>query len=146
MTVSTLHDKLFAWLDGELPPAESAQVATHVADCAECRAQADAWRGAAAAYLHPLRVRESEPFVQQVMRSIRALPDTVLAPFSLRWAFPALALSMAGFALVLLYISTTAPATGAPYMLAADPGPTIASELASVPYEDQLYGSVEDKL
>ena len=42
MTGEHLNDVLSAYLDGELTPAERAEVDTHLATCAECRADLDA--------------------------------------------------------------------------------------------------------
>lgn len=39
-----IQSLLSAWVDGELSPAEAADVATHVTDCGECRAYVDALR------------------------------------------------------------------------------------------------------
>ncbi len=41
---STIAGRLDAWLDGELDPAEAAEVERHLAGCATCRAEADAIR------------------------------------------------------------------------------------------------------
>src|SRR4051812_20080270 len=57
--------------------------------------------------LHHVRLEPSPAFVDRVMRGVRALPEPRTAGwfFGLRWEFPALALSMAGFALTVLYLS-----------------------------------------
>lgn len=54
--------------------------------------------------LQTLRVEPSEAFVHRVMHGIYALPR-VRPAFQFSWAFPALALSMAGFALTLFYMA-----------------------------------------
>jgi anti-sigma factor RsiW len=41
---SAMAGRLDAWLDGELDPAEAAEVADHVTTCTNCRAEADAIR------------------------------------------------------------------------------------------------------
>jgi anti-sigma factor RsiW len=36
--------KLIAWIDGELPPEESAELERHLKSCAECRSETEAYR------------------------------------------------------------------------------------------------------
>jgi hypothetical protein len=57
-------------------------------------------------FLEPLRLESSEAFVQQVMRKVRAYTEReewIRWPVFARWAFPALALSIAGFTVALGY-------------------------------------------
>ena len=57
-------------------------------------------------FLEPLRLEGSEAFVQQVMRKVRAYSEReewIRWPIFARWAFPALALSIAGFTVALGY-------------------------------------------
>jgi len=42
--------RLVAWLDGELPEGEAAKMERHLADCAQCRGQVDAYRQASDAF------------------------------------------------------------------------------------------------
>jgi len=43
MTCAEVRERLDAWAAGELDPQERGQVADHLADCVECRAEAAAW-------------------------------------------------------------------------------------------------------
>lgn len=100
------QDVLFAYWDDELATDRRAFVAKHVDACAECRRSLDAWAAASRNVLAPLRVRASESFVQNVMRSVR-LYDEQNERLDwrrfVRWAIPALALSAASFAGTLIY-------------------------------------------
>ena len=42
--------RLVAWLDGELPEGEAAKIDRHLAECAQCRGQLDAYRQASDAF------------------------------------------------------------------------------------------------
>jgi len=56
--------------------------------------------------LQPLRYEASEAFVQRVMQKVRAYAEReewIRWPVFARWAFPALALSVASFTLALNY-------------------------------------------
>lgn len=99
MSCKDIQFDLSAWLDGELPPAQSARLAAHVANCAECRAAAaefDALQTDLAA-LGRIERREVPAFVTA---SIQAAVAQELEP-AYRQKVPAIAVQERGmFSLV----------------------------------------------
>jgi hypothetical protein len=65
------------------------------------------WDKISQAFLQPLRAESSELFVQSVMRRVREYSqrdEWIRWPVFVRWAFPALAVSIASFTLSLAYV------------------------------------------
>src|ERR1019366_177744 len=92
-------------------------------------------------FLEPLRAQSSEAFIQAVMRRVRSesLPEAGIrwAVFA-RWAYPALAVSISGFAAAMLY--TVPPSTmSSDVLLMGDRDQTLVVEwLNPSPDEDQI--------
>src|SRR5689334_21500216 len=64
------------------------------------------WEQTSRAFLQPLRAESSDVFVQAVMRKVREYvrrDEWIRWPVFIRWAYPALALSVASFTLSLAY-------------------------------------------
>jgi hypothetical protein len=65
------------------------------------------WEQTSRAILQPLRAESSDVFVQAVMRKVREYvgrDEWIRWPVFARWAYPVLALSIAGFTLSLAYV------------------------------------------
>ena len=92
-----MHDseKLQAYYDGELPPAERAQMQEHIKSCADCRHAVERWREVARTLLEPPILRPSDRFVAAVMEDIDALerPVAERAAWLPGWLVPSLALA-----------------------------------------------------
>jgi hypothetical protein len=95
--------------------------------------------------LEPLRTENSEIFVQNVMRRVRTYDHRqggILWSHLIRWALPALALSVSGFAAAMIYtvvpdhVSTDA-------LLLADRDQSMSADwLSNPPSVDQILDSV----
>ena len=137
-----LQERLFEFHDGQLAPAPKALVEEHLSACADCRTELAAWRRTAQAFVQPLRVEPSEAFVRGVMTGIRTLDEetaTVQPFWPMRWAFPALTLSMAGFAAAFLYV---APAEGSADSWFSDEQEVSVTLLAQAPSEENILTAV----
>jgi hypothetical protein len=98
--------------------------------------------------LAPLRVESSEVFVQNVMRKVRAYgqrDEWVLWPRFVRWALPALALSVSSFAAAMIYTIGPAPTSPESLLLEDQTQNTSTSWISSPPNEDQILDSVVAK-
>lgn len=103
MTTRHIHDLLPLWAGGDLPERETEEVRAHLADCPDCRAEAEAYRSAVAW----LRTSAEEPFTaveradlrRAVMDRIRPQPGH-RTPRSARWLLPAAAALLLGISLV----------------------------------------------
>ena len=91
------REKLDEWIDGELSPAEAADVAAHAESCSECRAEAQAARGLSRALFSAPAPRGREAFVSAVMAGARGEPAAGAAwARAPRWLSPALGMAFAG--------------------------------------------------
>lgn len=72
---------LALWVEDDLPPADAAEVAAHLANCAACRAEVDALRDSQAW----LKEGEEPPFTAEDRAALRT---TVLAQLPVRAASP----------------------------------------------------------
>ncbi len=68
-------DRLVPFLDGELTPAEAAEVASHLASCRHCRDEVDQLRRARAALLSLAGSRLPPDFADQVLHRARSAPS-----------------------------------------------------------------------
>lgn len=66
----SMKDRVFALHDGELPPADRAETERHLAACAECRSELDAWKRAAPALFPSLREEPPASFADRVMERL----------------------------------------------------------------------------
>ena len=102
-------DRLQAYYDGELPPAERAEAEAHLKSCADCRRELTRWREIARTLLEPALVRPSDRFVAAVMGDVDALERPVVerAAWLPGWLVPAFAL--AASALVFYFSLPSSP-------------------------------------
>ena len=70
MDHEALKSKLYEFYDGELPPPEAQAFARHVLACGECRAEIDAWKEAAQAFLNEAPIPAPKGFSARVMARI----------------------------------------------------------------------------
>jgi len=136
--------KLMDWHDGRLSLEERLFMKMHLLACMSCQVELQQWRSLAQTFLQPLKVQESEVFVQQVMRKIRvAQPVEELArpAFFARWTFPALALSMASFAGALLYVAQPTVASAENFIQSS----VSVESLTMIPTADQLLSAIVEK-
>jgi len=109
MNHQDIQERIFEYIDGEIPPEGQMAIDAHLLRCPECRTILEGWRQTKATYLDPLTVQPSKAFITNVMRDVRSweAPEPwlcrLLRPVFTRWAIPAMSLSMAGFAMALLY-------------------------------------------
>jgi anti-sigma factor RsiW len=144
MNHTDIQNVLFEGYDGELPPDTQSLITQHLTCCAECRGLLETWRLTTQKILTPLQTPDSERFVQNVMRAVRTQVLERPALF-FRWAFPALALSMAGFAVTFLYIEHASP-TASDTLVWGDQDTTITDGLSTPPTEDQILSAAVEKL
>jgi anti-sigma factor RsiW len=72
MNHDALKELLFMSYDREIPPEQQARVDEHLAACGECRAALADWKKTASLFLTPGALKNSEQFVQGVMRRIES--------------------------------------------------------------------------
>ena len=138
-----MKEKLFELYDGQLPPESRDVVQSHVDHCAECQILRDEWKQTKGEIIEPLRVANSELFVQNVMRQVRGIAlreaKAGWAVFS-RWAFPALGLAMTSFALAcVLTLRPVSVSTDA--LLLGDEPPVSTAWLSYSMNEDPMLDS-----
>ena len=144
MNHELIREQLFTYYDGELSPAARSFVEMHLQDCVECREILDGWKQLSARILEPLEGKDSEAFVQQVMRRVRAYgsePEGIRWPVFARWAYPALALSMAGFVAALVFAQIPANVSTETLLAGGQTASVAGQWLSGPPTEDQLLGS-----
>jgi anti-sigma factor RsiW len=145
MNHQDIQETLSEYYDGRLAPGPRSEIETHLKGCGECRDLLAGWQKASAAFLKPLQAQASEAFIQNVMRKIRTYEPQeagIRWPQFLRWAAPALALSMGAFTLVLMDSLEPAQAA-AETVLLEEREPSLASDwLANPPDEDQILDSI----
>ena len=105
-------EKISAFLDGELPPAERAAVERHRNTCAECDAMARNWGALSQTFFTAPAEINSEEFVQKVMARV---PGGMLAAAVWggwkRWAWAAAAAGMLAMAFPFESLMTSTPTT-----------------------------------
>jgi len=122
MTCRSVTHRLGAYLDGELPPRQQAELDEHLASCSQCRAQAAALRHAEDA-LRMLRPTEPAPDLLHDLRRRLAAPSA--RSLRLIWAGgAAVAVAAAGLILLLLH----PPTAKAPRLRTPASPPYIASK------------------
>jgi anti-sigma factor RsiW len=145
MDHSQIKLKLFDYLDGPISREDKRIVEEHLQACTDCRNQLENWSHISRTVLQPLKAVQTDLFVQNVMRQVRAYDqkeDAVQWRHFLRWAFPILAFSVSGFVATLVYtLEPAKPSTAA--LLIGESSPTYSTEaLESVSSDDQLMDSV----
>ncbi len=144
MNHDQLKDQLFAFHDGELSAESHARLKAHVDTCPSCQQSLLEWKDTSRLFLEPLRVKSSEIFVQQVMRRVRALEPEASGlgwPLFVRWAFPALALSVSSFAGAFVYTEQPLTAATPAIFLDEQEQPSALGSLSSVVADDQILSN-----
>jgi anti-sigma factor RsiW len=147
MNHAEIQEKLSEFYDGRLPPQARQEIETHLPQCTDCRQLLAGWQQVSGAFLKPLEAQASDVFVQNVMRKVRAYEPEEASlgwPRFLRWAAPALALSMAGFTIALsVSLQSDSPASETEVVLQEDEETSFATEwLSSAPDDDQILDSM----
>jgi len=124
MRCRAVQHRLSQYLDGELSAREQAAIAAHLEDCADCRAEADAFRRAEGA-LRTLSVVERAPELSGDLWQRLARP----ARRGRRWAWGGAVVAAAAIAIALLVSLRPAARTTLP------PPPTTKSAPAQVAVE-----------
>lgn len=100
MNHDQIRGRLDEWLDGALPPAESAAASSHIDACVECKSEVDRLRRLAGALFEKLRspgdARATEAFVARVMARVEADAVTPWERFAARVLAPSFGLALAG--------------------------------------------------
>jgi anti-sigma factor RsiW len=111
------RERLTAFHDGELPPAEAETMAQHVASCPACASELDDLRGTVA-LLDAWELEPGPPLSTPEETAERALADRLRvarpdAAFPLRlWITAGVAGAVIGFLLDLSQVAVTAPEEG----------------------------------
>jgi anti-sigma factor RsiW len=125
--------KLIAWLDGELPPQEAAEIAGHVRGCEACRSEVETCK--------------------RLSRAINAYAESVFEVRSPHPSLPVkdLRVAIAGIALVLFALALVVPRAGklqppevADLVAAPAPVPRARADVSRVSGESSVPGPVEN--
>jgi len=150
MNHQDMKERIFEYLDGEVPTDGRRAIEAHLPRCPECRTILDGWRQTKANYLDPLSVQPSKAFIANVMRDVRSCeaPESsmgrFLKPLFSRWAFPALSLSVAGFTMALLY--AVQPVNNAEDgLVLGDQARNVTAEWKNGLADDQIVGLLVNK-
>lgn len=145
-------EKLSAYRDGALPPAERLLVAGHLDACASCAAALRDWERLAGVFFRPAAAPtafQTEAFVARVMSR---LPADAAAPSfraTARWLVPALALGGAALAFSFTSYSRESGLDPAAALIATGSGRADLPEWLSrpgAPAADDLYAmNLEDR-
>jgi anti-sigma factor RsiW len=143
MNHEQIKEKIFSLYDGEAPAEDREALEAHLQGCSDCRAELARWGQIRSGILLPLKVEYSEAFVHQVMRKVRSY-ESIRWPQMVRWLVPALALSVSGFAGVMVY--NLQPSLSTESLLMSGPEQTLSHEwLNNLPDNDQLMNAMVNK-
>lgn len=100
MNHDQIRGRLDEWLDGALPPAESAAASSHIDSCGACKEKIALRRRLAGALFDKLRTpgepRSTEAFVARVMARVEADAVSPWERFAARVLAPSFGLALAG--------------------------------------------------
>lgn len=99
MNHDQIRDRLDEWLDGALPPAESAAASSHIDACGECKSEVARLKRLGSSLFKapaPADPRSTEAFVARVMARVEADAVSPWERFAARVLAPAFGLALAG--------------------------------------------------